>query len=269
MTGNEHITQEDLALHALQILSAEDSTAVCSHLAQCAFCRDELAEISGDTAMVGLSVPQNPVPADARLRFLNRIAADAAATKPSVPPEARDHVLSSRRNIWIPWATAAALATIAIALGVKNYTLDQELRNASLRVSDLTDQSGQARRVLEVLTSHSSQVVLLTASKTAVEPTGRAVYRADSGSLVFQANNLKPLASDKTYELWVIPANGKPIPAGLFRPDAAGSSSVVMPPIPKGVPAKAFGVTIEGAQGSDTPTPPIILSGATTLAAGE
>jgi hypothetical protein len=37
---------------------------------------------------------------------------------------------------------------------------------------------------------------------------------------------------------------------------------VLLPPLPKGVPAKAFGVTIEKAEGSATPTSPIILVGA-------
>ncbi len=61
----------------------------------------------------------------------------------------------------------------------------------------------------------------------------------------------------------MIPANGKaPVPAGLFRPDAAGTATLVLPPLPAGVPAKAFGVTIEKASGSDSPTTPIVLSGA-------
>jgi len=41
---------------------------------------------------------------------------------------------------------------------------------------------------------------------------------------------------------------------------------VVMPELPKGVPAKAFGVTIEKASGSDTPTAPILLAGAAPTA---
>jgi anti-sigma-K factor RskA len=95
------------------------------------------------------------------------------------------------------------------------------------------------------------------------------VYLADNGGLIFQANDLGQLAADKTYELWVIPANGQaPIPAGLFRPDAAGSASVVLPPLHRGIPAKAFGVTIEKAEGSATPTAPILLVGAVP-AAGE
>ena len=73
-----------------------------------------------------------------------------------------------------------------------------------------------------------------------------------------------PLPENKTYELWVIPANGSaPIAAGLFRSDAAGSASLVLPQFQAGVEAKAFGVTIERAEGSATPTLPIILAGAT------
>jgi hypothetical protein len=270
MTGN-HISQEDLALHALQALSEGESAAVRAHLAQCALCRDELAEFSSDVAMIGLSVPQYSAPAGARQRFLNRIAADASVPKQSVSvkQEKRERVLPFPHKAWIPWATAAALAILAISLFVKNMALNKDLANASSKVIDLTGQSAQAQRVLDLLTSHSAQRVLLRASKAPVEPTGRAVYLADSGSLVFQANNLKLLASDMTYELWVIPVNGKPLPAGLFRPDAGGSASVIMPPLPKGVPAKAFGVTIEKAEGSDTPTAPIIISGATASTTGE
>jgi anti-sigma-K factor RskA len=117
--------------------------------------------------------------------------------------------------------------------------------------------------VLDVLTAKDSKRVLLTSAKTRPEPAGRAIYLAETGGLVFQANDLEQLADNKTYELWVIPANGQaPIPAGLFRPDASGSASVLLPTLPKGVPAKAFGVTIEKAEGSATPTAPIILAGA-------
>jgi len=61
-------------------------------------------------------------------------------------------------------------------------------------------------------------------------------------------------------------AGQSPIPAGTFRPDARGNASVIMPTLPKGVEAKAFGVTVEDEGGASTPTLPIILVGA---AAGE
>jgi hypothetical protein len=41
-----------------------------------------------------------------------------------------------------------------------------------------------------------------------------------------------------------------------------GTATLVLPPLSAGIQAKAFGVTIENASGSDAPTSPIILSGA-------
>jgi anti-sigma-K factor RskA len=77
-----------------------------------------------------------------------------------------------------------------------------------------------------------------------------------------EASNLQPVPPGKTYELWVIPADGKaPLPAGTFHPDARGYASVVLPTLPAGVPAKAFGVTVENAGGSPSPTLPLVLSG--------
>jgi anti-sigma-K factor RskA len=43
-----------------------------------------------------------------------------------------------------------------------------------------------------------------------------------------------------------------------------GTATVVLPPLVPGIAAKAFGVTVEKAGGSDSPTSPIILSGATS-----
>ena len=84
----------------------------------------------------------------------------------------------------------------------------------------------------------------------------------ERGALIFVANHLEQVPASKTYELWIIPANGSaPIPAGTFRPDANGTASVILPPLPQGVPAKAFGVTIENEGGADKPTMPIVLSG--------
>ena len=52
-----------------------------------------------------------------------------------------------------------------------------------------------------------------------------------------------------------------PVPAGTFQPDQTGYASVVLPTLPPGIAAKAFGVTIENAGGATSPTLPIILAG--------
>ena len=97
------------------------------------------------------------------------------------------------------------------------------------------------------------------------EPEGDAVYLKERGSLVFTASNLAALPANKTYELWLIPANGAaPIPAGTFEPDrlpTAHGQLVLLPHLPAGIEVKAFGVTLENAGGSATPTLPILLAG--------
>jgi anti-sigma-K factor RskA len=66
---------------------------------------------------------------------------------------------------------------------------------------------------------------------------------------------MPPIPLNKAYELWLIPANGSaPIPAGLFKPNAQGTAAILKPPLPTGVEAKTFAVTIEPEAGSSAPT---------------
>jgi len=278
-----HISEEDLVLYSVQSLSAGETAAAALHLEECAECARQLSEVSGDLALLSLSVDQQPVPDGARNRFMSRIASEpqiAPATRvaaqpiavspKSVPEPVRViHETKPRRNwfpILIPWAAAFALLAIAGYLGNQNQRLNELLNGDKGQIAQLSADAAHAQEVLDTLTSPAAKQVTLTEGKGAPSPTGRTSYLADKGALVFVGNNLKPIPEGKTYELWVIPADGKaPIPAGLFRPDEHGSASVVLPKLPEGVPAKAFGVTIENAEGAATPTMPIVLSGAAGL----
>jgi anti-sigma factor RsiW len=266
MTGNVHIPEETLALYALQALSQEESAAVRAHLGECAECSAELARAEGDLALLAVSVDQHPLPTGARERFLSRIGAepqsdDIRTAAAPVIPIVRE-MPARRAKTWPAWLAVAAMLLLSVGLGVKVFTLRDQLNQTSLQLAEQTVESRHAHEVLDLLTAPRAQHVLLTAGSTLPVPSARAVYLSSRGALVMEASNLKPLPADKTYELWVIPASGAaPIPAGVFQPDTAGSASVVMPQIPWGVPAKAFGVTIEHWGGSPTPTAPILLAG--------
>lgn len=266
MMQGEHIPQDDLILYAMQALSAEEHAAVGLHLEDCEQCRGELAVVNGDLALVAMSVEQKPLPEGARQRFIDRISG-APVVSPkddAAPVTAIDSKRRGRRvSVWIPWMATAALLFLTIMLWMRVRSLNDELGRQYRMVAQMAEQSSHAQQVLDVLNAPASKRVLLVGGKAKPEPTGHAVYLAENGGLIFQGNDLAALPENKTYELWVIPANGQaPIPAGLFRPDAAGSASLVLPPLPKGVEAKAFGVTIEKAEGSLTPTAPIVLAGA-------
>jgi anti-sigma-K factor RskA len=166
---------------------------------------------------------------------------------------------------WLAWAVAAGAVLMAGDLYHQREEMRASLVAESVKIAGLSEQAERGQAVLDALTDQSATRVTLTESPEAPKPVGRATYVPDKGTLLFTASNLEPLEQYKTYELWLIPADGHdPIPAGTFLPDARGNASVILPQLPKGVIAKAFGVTIEDAGGSQQPTLPIILVGAPT-----
>ncbi|HEY5254283.1 MAG TPA: anti-sigma factor, partial [Acidobacteriaceae bacterium] len=164
--------------------------------------------------------------------------------------------------IWGGWVAAVACLFYAIHVRDVNQNIEHRLTIETAQLNQTNASAERAREVVEVLTSPESQRVALVSAHALPEPSGDAVYLKNRGALVFTASHLAPLPPNKTYELWVIPANGSaPVPAGTFQPDAQGMASVLLPNLPKGIPAKAFGVTMENAGGSTTPTLPILLAG--------
>lgn len=275
MRDTRHISREDLALYSMRALSPAENAEAQAHLDTCAECRAALAEVLADVSFIGMSAPQQPIPEGARQRFMAAVQntpqrapqttpAGVASAAPVLPPRPEAKSIMAWQG-WLGWAVAAAAIIAAIVLGIHSSVLQRRLTAENAQIAQLSVQAGQAQglqKLMDDLTSPQAQQVTLTETKHAAQPVGHATYLWQSGTLVFVASNMRPAPAGKTYELWLIPANGQaPIPAGLFRPDARGSASVVMPPLPSGIMAKAFGVTVEPAQGSATPTLPIVMAG--------
>jgi len=170
---------------------------------------------------------------------------------------------------WLGWAVAAGLAVTTGNFYHESQamrgTLAQDHADLAQDHADLARLSADAaaaRQVMDILKDPTATRVTLTRSKDAAVPQGRVTYVADKGALLFAANNFAPLDSAKVYELWIIPANGQaPVAVGIFHPDARGNATLVLPQIPTGLVAKAFGITVENEGGAQTPTMPIILAG--------
>ena len=298
MSEPRRITSEDLALFAMQLLSKEEAAEVAAYLAQSSDARREFAEIQGDLAIYAHTVDLHSPPAQVRERLMKQVArekkavpidrpavAETRAPEVAVPPgtiftESGAIVpsyvteeIAPKRGIggrvlpWVGWAVAAGLALTAGKLYYEREAMREAMRGAmtaqASTIDRLTADVAAARQVTDTMTDSSAMRVTLTKGKTAPAPQGKATYVASKGALIFLASNLEPLKPGKTYELWLIPAEagGSPIAAGTFRPDERGNASVIMPPLPKGVEAKAFGVTVEDEGGATTPTQPIILAG--------
>lgn len=273
MTVINHIPEDDLALFALAMLPAPETAGVAAHLRVCPICREAVGRLQGDMVALALSSPVQMPPPAARERLLSAIArepkfvpAEAAAALPLGETPANTGV-GSRRSATLGWAIAAGLAATVGWRLHEESSLKQQIATESMALDQMHGSDAEvarAREVLHTLTDpHAMQVNLQIPARPGVpaKPQGHAAYDASRGALVFVASNLQPVAPGKTYALWLLPAIGNPVAAGLFRPDANGNASVVLPVLPRDVEAKGFGVTEEAEGGSPSPTPPILLAG--------
>ncbi len=245
---------DDLALYALGALEGNEGAALEAHVAQCAACRRELRHLGGDMGLLGLATMGPAPPPVARIRLLSAVAKEPRARMPS----------KQARRWWLlaPVAAAIVLAVVSIVLWRQNKVLRQDLARQVTQSAQNQAAVERARELLALLSAPDAMRVTLVATNAKPQPQGKAIYRPRTGSLVFLASNFAPLPPKKAYELWLLPASGAPpIPVGVFKPDARGSASVLMPPLPKDLQAKAFAVTIEPETGSTTPTMPILLAG--------
>jgi anti-sigma-K factor RskA len=244
---------ENLALLALGSLTGEERTLLEKHLEECAACRRELEQLRGDMALMAMSVGGPKPPARARQRLLDAIAHEPHRTS-----------LRARRAWWTlaRWYAAAALALLAGWFWRQSDQLSQRVARLESQSAEQQAQLQQAREVVATLTATDALVVPVTAPNTPPQPQGKAIYVRDKARLIFVASNMPALPPQKAYEVWLIPVQGAPIPAGVFKPDARGSAIVIHPPLPAGVEAKAFAITVEPEAGSSSPTMPIVMMGA-------
>ena len=245
---------DDLALLALGTLDGAERVRVEAHLRECAACRGELERLRGDAALLAFSASGARPPSRSRERLLAAVAGEARrAPAPRV-----------RKRAWwsgLQWAAAAAVLAMFFLLLRQNGELKQRVDQLAASSASEQQQLIQARQLITALSDADADHFVLVSNKTPPQPQGRAIYLAKSGTLVFLASNMPALPPEKIYELWLIPASGAPIPAGLFRPNAEGSGSVVRPPLPVGVEAKTFAITVEPKEGSPAPTSQPIMLG--------
>jgi anti-sigma-K factor RskA len=246
---------DDLSLYALGELEGEERAAVDKHLGECPECRQEVERLRGDLALLALSVSGKKPPLRSRERLMAAVAKE--------PRQIRLARVQSRS--WLrpfEWVFAAAAVILVLLLARQNGDLQRRISDLQVRSAAQKQRAAQAEELLAALNSVDTQHFTLIASKTPPQPEGKAIYQRKTGTLVFLASNMPQLPPLRIYEVWLIPASGAPIPAGLFKPDAHGAATIIKPPLPPGVEAKTFAITIEPEKGSAAPTSQPIMVGA-------
>ena len=274
MNDKLHIADADLMLYAMGALSAAEMEPIHSHLQVCARCKEEVRQNTLALAAYAQTTSEVLLPQGAKERFLSRLSETPQSVKAAPIQQRRiddRNVAISRPSLWQSifgpgaWspAIAGALAVALLAVGLDDLRKRSEILPLIRQAQRGALDSAQLAQIMDLLTSpQAKKVALHQGSQAAPPPEGRVVYAARTGKLLLTASNLHPLPEGKVYELWILQPDGKkPLPAGTFVPDSSGYATMILADAPEGLAVQGFGVTIENAGGSQTPTLPIVLSG--------
>lgn len=247
------MTPGDAELHTLagayvlDAVSPGERARFAAHLADCAECRAEIAELREAAARLGTAQAVRPRPGlrEPVITAARRTGQLAPVTGAMPETDARD--AGGRRSQAVR-ALSAAAAVIAVAAGVGLGT-------------HYADQSGeQAKRTGHMVTAvlGAPDAVMRSAP---VRTGGMAVVvtsrRERMG--VFMARGLRPLPRARCYELWLMGPGGER-PAGRLTVHASGMAGPAL--IPGMAAGDMVGLTVEPASGSLKPTsPPLVMVG--------
>jgi anti-sigma-K factor RskA len=207
-------TRDLLGAFALGAVDAEEAATVRAHLATCAECQAEIAELwLAVDSLPDMIEPLEPPPA-LRDRIAAAIMAEAATPEPAPPaipaspaPELASPVtpvlpvpepIRKPASFWsraTPWAAAAAiLLLLSAGLLVWNLRLREQIQEATAPVTE---------------------TIALAPTDAAPGAGGEVTYLPQDELFMLDVRDLPPLPPDQVYEVWLIGADGA-VPAGTF-----------------------------------------------------
>lgn len=180
----------------------------------------------------------------------------AKPTKPTATPT---------RRFDFGWLAAAAMAVAALFIIWIDFGAQRQLlqlrADVTGRDTEITQLNQQIQSMTLQLQQNQGQLAFF-AAPTQIVPLAGQGKAPTAGGVFYQHNNrailvlhgLPPLPADQTYQLWLIPAQGAPAPAGLLAIATVdpNGQQVSLPESALGY--QAVGISIEPLGGSETPT---------------
>ena len=280
MTNGHPTREEDFDLYVLGALEGDEKQAIESHLSACADCTRKLAAARGRVAAISFAAPRVEPSAAVRDRLLRQVRAESQAPSavPSKVPSDSAKVpargtgrefappepprgLAGRWLFAILAPACVALLIATVILWRENSRLEKQLADLGSSVDKAERQLADAQEMLHLYTSKDTIKVALAPKPGMIKGDGEVMYNEKMGLLMYDGW-IAPSPDDKSYQLWVVPMEGKPISAGVFNP-ATSDTAHWMAKVPEGIAPKMFAITLEPAGGMPQPTGPMVLVGGT------
>ena len=243
--------------YAVDALDDGERLAFESHLAGCADCAAEVAELTAAAHSLGALTETTPPPS-LRASVLSGIsqirplppltvavvtpasdavtpAPDAVARAVADVAEPVADVISLRRRVRPGTWLAAAAAAVVITVG-------------GVAWSPWSDSPASLSAVAKVAAAADAKTV--STSKGAMN--AEVAYSRQMGQAAIIVEGLPPAPSGKSYQLWFVTAEDAMQPAGLLTPSTNGHGEVVL--VGDAKTAAGIGLTLEPAGGSPHPT---------------
>jgi anti-sigma-K factor RskA len=215
-----------------------------------------LADYQAVAAHLAALAPLRPAPSHLQADLRQRLAASRSGAAVAKPVEKRPAVLqglSRQRFAWV--LAAAALLSIVIAAVLVTQLNPTDDSNPPLDAAQLYAQ---------LMTQPDASQFTIVPGEVDDAVSGILIVSSDGKQAVLRVSYLPPLASDQTFQMWLVDSDGARTSAGLFQADTAQEALYIQVPFDRPVTAyNGVGVSLEPAGGSpyvDKPTGPRVLS---------
>jgi anti-sigma factor RsiW len=221
-TKNGRDCGEDVAAYVLGALEPDEAEAFRRHIADCAACRDEVAEFEQVTGALPPAGAVYAVPKGLKRRVMREVRAEPKSA-PAQPPRPAARLAWANRSL-VAWSGALAAVLVAVIVAVA-----------------LTSGGSGSTKVIQA-------------------SVGSAELRVTDGRGDLVVHRLPQLPAGRIYEMWVQRGSAPPVPTGtLFGVRSSGTAAVGVPGSLDGV--SAVMVTEEPAGGTPAPTTaPLIVA---------
>ncbi len=255
MNLNEYIESGLLELYVCGALSPEESIEISKKLHEHPEIKSEVEQIESALQYLGTAVaPYNPE------ELLDSIKQKLKNMDHSIPVIVAKPKRTTNWTAYIGWAACIILAIGLLALFQKNHSLRTELRAVAIKnvqieqeIENVRKSSEKTKQLLGILRDYDLTRVPLKGQKIAPDVFVNILWDQKENRAFIDAKDLPEPPPGKVYQVWSLTLDPlTPTSIGLLDQFEEDENKIFVLNNPNN--SEAFGITLEPAGGSTSPT---------------